>query len=176
MNVQYTNECPIEAARGMCRAHRNKMLVEYCQLMSTAHHVMGSELDLDDIYKPFSPNSMFPKWVRQSAENYAWLWTSALELLELYKRDTGKSHKCEAMLKVLYTMPVGMDKEAAFTPPPLTKSAPDYLHEMYAEEPIEAHRCYIDEKLWGWFYDGTKVDSTFFEAVPFWYTIPATVK
>lgn len=172
MNVQYTDECPIEAARGMCRAHRNKMLVEYCQLMSTAHHVLGSKLELDSIYKPFSPNSMFPKWTRQSAENYAWLWTSALELMELYKADTGKTHKSHPILMALYTLPNKLSTRAKFTPPPLTTAAPDYLHEMYKTEPVEAHRCYIDEKLWDWHHNDTRADRTFFGPTPFWYTVP----
>ena len=41
MNVFYTNDCPNLAALDHCRIHRNKMIVEYAQLLSTAHHELG---------------------------------------------------------------------------------------------------------------------------------------
>ena len=36
MNVFYTNDCPIQSANEHCRVHRNKMILEYTQLLSSA--------------------------------------------------------------------------------------------------------------------------------------------
>lgn len=43
MNIFTTNDCPIISAQEMCDKHVVKMIVEYAQLMSTAHRVLDGK-------------------------------------------------------------------------------------------------------------------------------------
>lgn len=46
MNVFYLSEDPVIAAMALIKKHKNKMLVESAQLLSTAHRVLDGELFL----------------------------------------------------------------------------------------------------------------------------------
>ena len=47
MNIFHLDNDPIKAAQMMCDKHIVKMIVEYAQLMSTAHRVLDGEEYLD---------------------------------------------------------------------------------------------------------------------------------
>ena len=47
MNIFYLNRDPIECALQHCDKHVVKMIIEYAQLMSTAHRVLDGELYFD---------------------------------------------------------------------------------------------------------------------------------
>jgi hypothetical protein len=72
MNVFFTNECPIQAANEHVRVHQVKMIVEYAQLLSTAHHVVDGDNAINGIYKQTHTNHPSAIWVRKSADNYEW--------------------------------------------------------------------------------------------------------
>lgn len=45
MNIFYLDENPSIAAAMHCDKHVVKMIVEYAQLMSTAHHIHGTNVE-----------------------------------------------------------------------------------------------------------------------------------
>ena len=94
--------------------HTTKMILEYAQLLSTAHRVLdGVELEgisasgrkrkfwtLGDsrdytLYKATHIHHPSAIWVRQSAENYLWLANMLIALCEEYTYRYGKVHKTE---------------------------------------------------------------------------------
>ena len=105
--------------------HCVKMILEYAQLLSTAHRVLdGKEvvvtnpagkkrkhLQLPDkmsdqlFYKATHINHPCAVWVRQSRANYATLHHLLQELLYEYSVRYGKTHKTERLLFALSTPP-----------------------------------------------------------------------
>lgn len=51
MNIFYTHHLPSECARDHCDKHVVKMIIEYAQLLSTAHHVLDGDSARDGIYR-----------------------------------------------------------------------------------------------------------------------------
>lgn len=78
MNIFYTNRDPNQCAREHCSIHRNKMIVESAQLLSTCHHVYGTATK--NMCKPYHPKHPSCKWVCASPKHYNWLFEMALEL------------------------------------------------------------------------------------------------
>lgn len=102
----------------------NKMPLEYCQLMCTAHRVINGiqyteqtkngrsikrwrledpicpELD-QVLYKATHVNHPCAIWVRESHNNYMYLYDLYLECLDEYKRRRGKDHKCSELEQYL---------------------------------------------------------------------------
>ena len=95
--------------------HCVKMILEYAQLLSTAHRILDGVLDigitasgrkkkfyridsdLDDIlYSATHANHPSAIWVRQSDQNYMWLCELLEELCVEYTYRYGKIHKVEA--------------------------------------------------------------------------------
>lgn len=113
MNIFVLDKDPTEAAKMMCDKHVVKMIVESCQLLSTAHHVLdGKEITVDtgkrkyrtytcsqpDICKATMINHPCTIWTRSSRGNYAWLWRHAYALCEEYTSRYTKTHSMEKML------------------------------------------------------------------------------
>ena len=94
MNIFYLDNDPDACAEQHCDKHVVKMCIEYAQLLSTAHRVIdGNEWEgrtvngrrvkryfLEDplmnenVYKACHVNHPSAKWVRDSRENYNWLY------------------------------------------------------------------------------------------------------
>ena len=100
MNIFVTNKCPILSARHLDNVRRNKMLLESCQLLSTAVNYHGGKAP----YKTSHLNHPVSIWTRQTKSNYTWVAEHAMELSKLYTRKTGKEHKCHAVLLQLINM------------------------------------------------------------------------
>lgn len=41
MNIFYLDSDPKLAAQQICNVHVNKMIIESCQMLSTAHHILN---------------------------------------------------------------------------------------------------------------------------------------
>lgn len=78
------------AAEYHCDKHVVKMIVEYAQLLSTAHHHYST--DGTKLYKPTHKKHPCTLWVIESKSNYVWLYELFLELCEQYKIRYGKEH------------------------------------------------------------------------------------
>ena len=97
MNIFITSECPIESANNLDSKRVNKMLLESCQMLSTAVNECGGKAPYRSTHKNHPSNV----WVRQSKKNYSWLWSHADQLAHIYTQETGKIHKCQAILSEL---------------------------------------------------------------------------
>jgi len=135
MNIFYIDESPRKCAEGMVDKHVIKMPLETAQLLSTAHRVldgceyMGGSAKkavkrwlLDDaretyLYHATHVNHPCSKWVRESTENYKWLFTHFIHLQSEFYIRRSKIHKTMELVKVLKYMPRNL-KEGPFTPPP----------------------------------------------------------
>lgn len=73
-----------------CDKHVVKMILESCQLLSTAHHLCGSV----GPYKLTHKNHPTAIWVRESVENYMWTYEYFVSLMHEYTFRYGKKHKC----------------------------------------------------------------------------------
>jgi hypothetical protein len=84
MNIFILDEDPVLCARYHCDRHVVKMILESAQMMCTA---VGGP------YKPTHINHPCNIWVRESIENFDWLYTMAIELGKEYTFRYGKIHK-----------------------------------------------------------------------------------
>ena len=115
MNIFYLNNHPTVCAQYHVDKHVVKMILEYAQLLSTAHRVLdGVETagfsasgrkkkvwklnsSYDDIlYSATHINHPSAIWARHGFENYQWLHSLLVELCKEYTYRYGKIHKCEA--------------------------------------------------------------------------------
>lgn len=158
MNIFILDNDPVESARMMCDKHVIKMILESCQLLSTAHHVLdGKEVivasdkrkyktyvcELKNICKATMINHPCTIWTRQSRKNYLWVWCHANALCNEYTQRYGKTHAMEVMLREsLYNPPQNL-KVKPLTPFP--QAMPDQYKNVDA---VVAYRqYYIGEKI-----------------------------
>ena len=125
MNIFYLDHDVKKCAEMHNDKHCVKMILEYAQLLSTAHRVIDGTIGtglspsgrkkttytlsntlLDGIfYSATHVHHPSAVWVRQSSENYIWLANMLLALCEEYTYRYGKTHKverdglCYALLK-----------------------------------------------------------------------------
>lgn len=109
MNIFILSNSPALSAFFQHDRHVVKMIVESCQLLSTACQESGVvraalELDpdkcppLNSIYKVTHPNHPSNIWARSSIANFTWLAIHLHYLLaEYHHRFPGRTHKCESM-------------------------------------------------------------------------------
>ena len=102
MNIFYLSRCPKKAAKLMCDKHVVKMILESAQMLCTAHHINGSMLTKDEIYKPAYVNHPSTKWARESMEQYEWLYKHFCELCKEYTHRYHKTHATEKIINDLY--------------------------------------------------------------------------
>jgi hypothetical protein len=117
MNIFFLDNNPVDCARQHCDKHVIKMILEYAQLLSTAHRVLDGkqlieqrntngktrkikvwklESELDSVlYKATHSNHPSAVWVRESKQNYMWLANLLCYLCEEYTYRYGKTHKVE---------------------------------------------------------------------------------
>lgn len=148
INIFYIEVDPYRAAESMVDRHVVKMVLETAQLLSTAHRVLdGVEItkkvyvegslparyrnkkkwQLPDerdtkMYSATHVNHPSAIWVRQSNNNYNWLYCHFVGLLKEYTHRYGKVHKCDAM-KLTLSFPPNNIPVGYFTPP--TPAMPD---------------------------------------------------
>lgn len=131
MNIFYLDECPIKAASMHCDKHVVKMILEYAQLLSTAHHIVdGCDSDITDkIYKPAYVNHPSNVWVRQSSTHYAYLELLFSRLCVIYSEIYGRVHATETKLLALLSNPPKNIANTKFIPPP--QCMPDIYKHSY---------------------------------------------
>jgi hypothetical protein len=143
MNIFYLDKDPKICAEMHVDKHCVKMILEYAQLLSTAHRVLdGSQLSrqsktgrlqkywkLEDhrdsvLYSATHINHPSAVWVRQSLENYQWLYTLFVELCYEYKFRYERDHKTSLLMDVLQFPPDNISKDILFTEP--TPAMPEH--------------------------------------------------
>jgi hypothetical protein len=141
MNIFYLDQHPKIAAEYHCDKHVVKMIIEYAQLLSTAHRILDGDLyidktangrnikrwKLDDprepiLYKASHINHPSAIWVRESLDHYQWLWNLATELCQEYRHryggKTDKQHKTSLVIQNLSFAPNNIPRTGLFTEPP----------------------------------------------------------
>lgn len=164
MNIFYLSRNPTECAQMHCDSHTVKMILEYSQLLSTAHRV----LDHDRVVKELSAtgkstvkryrlsdsrdnilyhvahmNHPSNVWARTTNNNYTWLWCLLNELCGEYTYRYGKTHKVEAsgLLEALKTPPKNIPVGYLTQPP---QCMPEEYRQSNA---VEAYReFYVKDK------------------------------
>jgi hypothetical protein len=157
MNIFYLHENPVTAARYHCDKHVVKMILEYAQLLSTAHHVLDGDDAPEGIYKVTHKNHPSAVWVRQSKDNYLWTFDLFVWLLKEYTARYNKDHKTSRLVSKLVQWPMNIP-DTGFTQPP--QCMPD---EYKCDDPVTAYRNY---------YIGDKASFAVwkYSAPPMWYT------
>ena len=147
--------------------HVCKMVIEYAQLMSTAHRVLDGEMYIgktvnnrnikrwrlfdereDRLMKPTMMNHPSAIWLRQSDSNYRWLYNMWCELQKEFTYRYGKIHATARLIpdlkKVPDKCPVG-----PFTGP--TPAMPDAC-KVPCNSLQSYHNYYVMSKshLWSW--------------------------
>ena len=162
MNIFYLHKDPEISAKMHCDKHVVKMIIEYAQLMSTAHRILdGDEYEgktkigrrirrwkhpnkniENTIYKASHINHPSAVWARESVANYVWLYNLFKKLCDEYTHRYGKIHETDIKLRsALWTLPVNIPYKP-FTEPP--QAMPDYCKR---KDVIDAYRSYyINEK------------------------------
>lgn len=100
MNIFVLDNDPEMAAKYHCDKHVVKMILEYAQLMSTAHRELDGPdfADREGLYKSTHKNHPCAIWTRESSSNYDWLYQLFVETHHEYSRRYGKIHKTYAKL------------------------------------------------------------------------------
>lgn len=158
MNIFVLDNDAATSARMMCDKHVVKMILESCQLLSTAHHVLdGDPLEINtgkrrykthvctkkNICKATMINHPCTIWTRENRSNYIWLWRHAYALCKEYTRRYNKVHAMESMLQnELFDPPMNISKGKLT---PFAQAMPDQYKD---ENAVVAYRkYYLNEKV-----------------------------
>lgn len=158
MNIFYIDSNPMVCAKMHNDKHVVKMIVEYAQLLSSAHRIIdgvesiglsksGRKQKLyvlpDDreqvLYKATHANHPSAKWTRHCWSNYFWLYSMWTHLLDEYAHRYGKRHACERLLAHLARAPNNISTAYQFSSPwrampdqyKVLRSEPDYTVKSY---------------------------------------------
>jgi hypothetical protein len=161
MNIFYLSYDPRICAAEHCDKHCVKMIVEYAQLLSTAHRVLDGipytqksskgvtvkrfRLDFpreNVLYKACHINHPSAVWVRQSSSHYKWLFELFQHCCVEYTRRYGKWHKTEQLKINLRYSPHNI-ADTGWVDPPL--AMPD---KYKVTDTIQSYRnYYIGDKV-----------------------------
>ena len=96
MNIFFLNPDPKISAQMLCDKHIPKMLLESCQMLSTAVRELRG--DDEHLYKKAHPKHPSTLWVAESESNLTWLYQHAKEISKEYTKRYGKIHKSSRIL------------------------------------------------------------------------------
>ena len=172
MNIFYLNNDPKLCAEMHLDKHVVKMILEYAQLLSTAHRVLDGTVSTrlsksgrkqqyyplagerdNFLYSATHVNHPSAVWVRYSYENYEWLYKLFIALLDEYTHRYGRIHATARLIDALYTPPIHIPKGIGFTEPtPAMPNEVKVLREVatdrYEIDSIKSyHKYYIHNKV-----------------------------
>ena len=109
MNIFFLSMSIRRCAKAHFDKHVIKMILEYCQILSTCWHMVNSEeasrhLENGNIYKKTHIHHPCVKWIQLHYNNYDYVIKLALELCKewRYRYQHHKVHGCELKLLFLY--------------------------------------------------------------------------
>ncbi len=183
MNIFYLDRNPVQAARDHLDKHVVKMILEYAQLLSTAHRVLdGKETitlsksgrkkkvwQLDDdrdslLYAATHINHPSAIWARQTDTNYDYFYALFIATCDEYTYRYGKVHLTDTKLRnALHQIPKNISKSKIWVAP--TPAMPDEC-KVNGDHLASYRKYYIDKKAdmakWtnreppSWFIEGIK--------------------
>lgn len=155
MNIFYLDSDVTKCAEYHNDKHVVKMILEYAQLLSTAHRVLDGKEYIDassgrkikrwrledtslegQLYKATHINHPSAVWVRQSNNNYNWLVCLFQSLLSEYTYRYGKIHSCDRLVYWLRQPPVNIPIGYKTQPTP---AMPD---EYKVPDSVQSYRNY----------------------------------
>ncbi len=146
MNIFFLDKRPDDAAEMHCDKHCVKMILEYAQMLSTAHRVLDGEGVHPDLYKIAHKNHPSTIWTRSSKQHYDWLFRLfrmlSAEYSIRYSNGKFKVHKSwDKLGKILETTPKNIEDNGWIDPP---QCMPDSCKD---DDVVRAYRnYYIQEK------------------------------
>ena len=141
MNIFYLSDKPDECAEMHADKHCVKMILEYAQLLSTAHRVLDGDDAHPTLYKIAHKNHPSTIWTRSSKQHYDWLFRLfrmlSAEYSIRYSEHNFKVHKTwDKLGKLLETAPKNI-KDNGWVDPP--QCMPDHCKRPNT---IDAYRNY----------------------------------
>ena len=157
MNIFYLDNDPVKSAELHCDKHVVKMIIEYAQLMSTAHRVLDGDLYEDRtannhrikrwrlsdsnmenvLYKASHINHPSNIWIRSSDSHYQFVYDMFVALCNEYTHRYGRVHLTEEKLKdVLQHLPSNI-ANINFVDPP--QAMPD---DVKTSDAVDAYQNY----------------------------------
>lgn len=170
MNIFYLDHDPVKCAQYHVDKHVVKMILEYCQLLSTAHRIIdGKEIIAESktgrkvkrwilpderetiLYSATHVNHPSAVWCRETAGNYHWLYKLLTSLCEEYTYRYGKVHKCQSsgLVEALQFAPNKITSHELFTGP--TPAMPDAC--KVPGDSLKSYRNYYimeKQRMWSW--------------------------
>ncbi len=140
MNIFALDDNPIQAAKDQCNKHVVKMIVESAQLLCTALHING--INIQNLpYRPTHSRHPSTIWTSSSNNNIAWLWAHAHALCNEYTNRYKKTHKTSLALNAIsHLIPNGNWQKHT----PFAMAMPE---QWKCSDAVTAYRCYyIAEK------------------------------
>ena len=161
MNIFYLHKTPTVSVKMHCDKHVVKMVIEYAQLLSTAHRMLDGTQWIDAssgrkikrwrldnsnmdgvLYKASHINHPSAIWVRQNNSQYQYMYNMFENLCEEYTYRYGKIHMTDSKLRELLVdspknIPIG-----SFQEPP--QCMPDYCKQSNA---LDGYRTYYRDCL-----------------------------
>jgi hypothetical protein len=160
MNLFYLHEEPKPCAELHCDKHVVKMIIEYAQLMSTAHRMLdgdqyealskngrrikrwrmpNSNLE-NTLYKASHLNHPTAVWVRQTSGNYEFLYELFTHLCDEYTYRYGREHLTDSKLRdVLCETPTNI------TPGPFSPPPPAMPDDVKSSNVVKAYQQYYNK-------------------------------
>ena len=144
MNIFHLDNSPEQAAIYHNDKHVVKMILEAAQMLSTAHRVLDGDERADSLglYKTAMKNHPCTIWVRETSDNYMWLYEHFYALCSEYTTRYGREHLSFTKLNDnLSKLPLNIAISHKTTMP---QAMPD---EYKCQDPIKAYRDYmVNEK------------------------------
>lgn len=160
MNIFYLHKEPEVSAQLHCDKHVVKMIIEYAQMLSTAHRMVDGEQyyglskngrriarwrhpnsNLENVlYKASHINHPSAVWVRENAIQYQYMYDMFTALCDEYTYRYGKVHMTDSKLRdVLNNIPDNMPLGDWREPP---QAMPD---DVKSESSLDAYHKYYRE-------------------------------
>ena len=137
VNVFYLDNDPKVCSTYHNDKHCVKMILEYAQLMSTAHRVLDGNDANDLVYKATHKNHPSTIWARTNGSNYEWLYELFVDLSNEYTYRYGRVHMTDEKLReLLNEIPRNMELGTWRQPP---QAMPD---DVKTESSLEAYHKY----------------------------------
>lgn len=98
MNIFFLSLNPRICAIMHCDAHVRKMILEYAQMLCSAHHICGKYKN-PKLYRIAFKNNPCTVWTRTTSGNYLWLYNLFINLCKEYTFRFGKVHSSQKRLE-----------------------------------------------------------------------------
>ena len=161
MNLFYLHKDPVQSAEMHCDKHVVKMIIEYAQMLSTAHRMLDGYMEkrpsksgkrmvkayphsnnnLDGVlYNAVHHYHPCTVWTMATSANYIWHYEHFLALCAEFETRFGKQHLTYQKLSdVLRSLPSNIPNETITEFPQAMKAYPECMVEG---NPVQAYRNY----------------------------------